>query len=248
MMSKLNEDQRREFVHNYHLGSLLDIKLRSSGPPSLLKWLYDHIDPQTMILKVGPGKEIKLTKEVVQYILGVPSKGQSLVDNASYTAKVNEAKRLRNELKVANAKDFTVQVCMERIEKGGIDDLTKRCFFLVLFNRLFFSTPSWAINNSEIGKTMNMSNFDDIDWCHMIYLDLCQAVTLWHQKIDEDQTAYTIWGCSTVILVRIKIIFYALGTNTMNMHSYATLYSTFLRVLCTIPEAIHVWTLLHALS
>lgn len=176
-MSKLNEDQRREFVHNYHLGSLLDIKLRSSGPP-LLKWLYDHIDPQTMILKVGPGKEIKLTKEVVQYILGVPSKGQSLVDNASYTAKVNEAKRLRSELKVANAKDFTVQVCMERIEKGGIDDLTKRCFFLVLFNRLFFSTPSWAINNSEIGKTMNMSNFDDIDWCHMIYLDLCQVVTL----------------------------------------------------------------------
>lgn len=48
---------------------------------------------------------------------------------------------------------------------------------------------------------MNMSNFDDIDWCHMIYLDLCQAVTLWHQKIDEDQTAYTIWGCSTVILL-----------------------------------------------
>jgi hypothetical protein len=117
-MSKLNEDQRREFVHNYHLGSLLDIKLRSSGPPSLLKWLYDHIDPQTMILKVGLGKEIKLTEEVVQYIFGVPSKGQSLVDNASYTAKVNEAKRLRNELKVTNAKDFTVQVCMERIGKG----------------------------------------------------------------------------------------------------------------------------------
>jgi hypothetical protein len=65
---------------------------------------------------------------------------------------------------------------MERVAKGGIDDLTKWCFFLVLFNRLFFSTPSLAINNSEIGETMDMSNFDDIDWCHMIYLDLCQRL------------------------------------------------------------------------
>ncbi|XP_066354770.1 uncharacterized protein [Miscanthus floridulus] len=46
-----------------------------------------------------------------------------------------------------------------------------------------------------------MWNFDDIDWCHMIYLDLYHAVKLWHDKIDEEQTAYTIWGCSTVILI-----------------------------------------------
>jgi len=61
-----------------------------------------------MILRVGPGKKIKITKEVVQFILGVSSKGQSLLDNASYTPKVNEAKRLREDLNVANPKDFTV--------------------------------------------------------------------------------------------------------------------------------------------
>jgi len=61
-----------------------------------------------MILRVGPGKKIKITKEVVQFILGVSSKGQSLLDNASYTAKVNEAKRLCEDLNVANPKDFTV--------------------------------------------------------------------------------------------------------------------------------------------
>ena len=49
-----------------------------------------------------------IMKHKVQFILGVSSKGQSLLDNASYTAKVNEAKRLREDLNVANPKDFTV--------------------------------------------------------------------------------------------------------------------------------------------
>lgn len=78
MMATLNEDQRRVFVDDYRLSSLFGIQLVSSGPPSLLKWLYYHIDPAMMILRVGPGKELKITKEVVQYILGLPSKGQSL--------------------------------------------------------------------------------------------------------------------------------------------------------------------------
>ena len=95
---------------------------------------------------------------------------------------------------------------MNRIQQGGTDDLTKRCFFLVLFNRLFFSTASWQINNAEIGKTMDMSNFDDIIWCHMIYQHLVYAVKMWHEKIDEEQTTYTIWGCSTVILVRTDLM------------------------------------------
>jgi len=206
MMKILSEEQRRVFVRGYNLSSLLDIKLTSSGPPSLLKWLYDHIDPNTMALRVGPGKELKITKEVVHYVLGVSSKGQSISDNASYTARVNEAKKLRNELNVTNAKDFTVKVCTNRIQQGGTDDLTKRCFFLVLFNRLFFSIASWQINNAEIGKTMDMSNFDNIDWCHMIYQHLVYVVKMWHEKTDEEQTAYTIWGCSTVILVRTDLM------------------------------------------
>jgi len=78
MMTILSEEQRRVFVRDYNLSSLLDIKLTSSSPPSLLKWLYDHIDPNTMALRVGPGKELKITKEVVHYVLGVPSKGQSI--------------------------------------------------------------------------------------------------------------------------------------------------------------------------
>ena len=39
MMSKLTEEQKCVFVHDYHLSNLLDIKLTSSGPPSLIKRL-----------------------------------------------------------------------------------------------------------------------------------------------------------------------------------------------------------------
>lgn len=201
MVHLLKEPQKDAFLHANRLSNLLDIKLRGSGPPSLLTWLYDKIDPETMILKVGPGKEIKLTKELVHTIIGVPNEGGSVADNASYNARVQEAKALRADLGVPAGADFKIDYCLARIRRGGTDDLTKRCFFLVLFNRLFFSTASNNINNSDIGKTMDMRNFDDIDWCHAIYQHLCMWVKLYHDKIDQPQAAYTLGGCSTVLLV-----------------------------------------------
>ena len=83
-----------------------------------------------MILTVGPGKELKITKEVVRHILGLASKGQSQ-SHIDWIGKVNEANRLRRELGVNSAKELTVQFCLERIKMGGTDNLTKCCFYMV---------------------------------------------------------------------------------------------------------------------
>jgi hypothetical protein len=76
LLGILNEDQKREFVHAAGFQSLLEINLNKDIPPSFLQFLYCKIDPQTMILKVGPRKEIKFTKEVVCHMIDLPSSGE----------------------------------------------------------------------------------------------------------------------------------------------------------------------------
>jgi hypothetical protein len=75
LLKSLTDDQEREFVRATGFESLLEINLEKDIPPSFLQFLYCKIDPQTMILKVGPRKEIKFTKEVVCQMTNLPSNG-----------------------------------------------------------------------------------------------------------------------------------------------------------------------------
>jgi hypothetical protein len=150
LLGILNEDQKQEFVHAAGFQNLLEINLNKDIPPSFLQFLYYKIDPQTMILKVGPRKEIKFTKEVVRHMIDLPSSGEPQSNDMDWARRAREAKELRAALGVQNAVDLNVTRCMQCVRGGGTDDLTKRCFFLVLFNRFLFPSGSWHMCNSDI--------------------------------------------------------------------------------------------------
>lgn len=95
-----------------------------------------------MILKVGPRKEIKFTKEVVRHMLDLPSNGELQLNDMDWARRAREAKELRAALGVQNAVDLYVTRCIEHVRGGGPDDLTKRCFFLLLFNMFLFPSGS----------------------------------------------------------------------------------------------------------
>jgi hypothetical protein len=40
-----------------------------------------------------------------------------------------------------------------------------------------FSICSWGITNNEVLMTSNMARMADIDWCQLVYTDLCDAAT-----------------------------------------------------------------------
>jgi hypothetical protein len=42
---------------------------------SHLQWLMDKLDHKDMTIRPGPGKELKITKDIVHLILGVPNHG-----------------------------------------------------------------------------------------------------------------------------------------------------------------------------
>jgi hypothetical protein len=71
-------------------------------------------------------------------ILGVPNQG------GGKPLGINEAvaaSNLRAELGLAKD-EFNVTLLKDHLRKGEDDDLTIRCFFLILFNRLLFPTTS----------------------------------------------------------------------------------------------------------
>lgn len=141
---------------------------------------------------------MKITKEIVRLILGLPSAGGGKLFMDWY-GEVDAAGRLRKQLKIS--KDvFDITTLQEIIITGHDDDLTIRCFFLILFNRLLFPTSSWSISNNEVLMTEDMDRFPDIDWCQLVFNDLCEAAAKWHKRNTNHVTA-TIYRCSIVIVV-----------------------------------------------
>jgi hypothetical protein len=53
-----------------------------------------------------------------------------------------------------------------------------------------------------------MARMADIDWCQLVYTDLCDAATRWHKRNKTNITA-TIYGCSLIVLVSNSFIYCA---------------------------------------
>jgi hypothetical protein len=96
--------------------------------------------------------------------------------------------------------EFVVASLQDRLRKGDDDDLSIRCFFLILFNRLMFPTSSWGISNHEVLLTEEMDRYHETDWYHLILNDLCEAAHKRHTR-STTSVSMTIYGCSIVILV-----------------------------------------------
>jgi hypothetical protein len=58
------------------------------------------------------------------------------------------ASNLRSELGLAKD-EFNVTLLQDHLRKCDDDDLTIKCFFLILFNRLLFPTASWGIQTMK---------------------------------------------------------------------------------------------------
>jgi hypothetical protein len=193
---KILNERQRQAVARKGFSNILDMTLDALGSRSHLCWLMDKLDQKDMTIRPGQGKELKITKEIVHLILGLPNAG------GGKPLRIDEAvagDNLRVELGLSKD-EFVVASLQDRLRKGDDDDLSIRCFFLIWFNRLLFPTSSWGISNHEVLLTEEMDRFHETDWCHLIFNDLCEAAQKWHTRSTTNVSA-TIYGCSVVILV-----------------------------------------------
>jgi hypothetical protein len=156
------------------------------------------LDPHDMTIRPGAGKELKITKDTVHLILGLPCAGGGR-EFTDWYGEVDAAAKLRRDLNVGK-EEFDVVKLQDKIVLGNDDELSIRCFFLILFNRLLFPSASWGITNNEVLMTSNMARMADIDWCQLVYTDLCDAAARWHKRNKTNITT-TIYGCSLIVLV-----------------------------------------------
>jgi hypothetical protein len=133
--------------------------LDALGSRSHLWWLMDKLDHKDMTIRPGQGKELKITKETVHLILGLPNAGGGKPLGIDEAVAGNN---LRAELGLSKD-EFVVASLQDSLRKGDEDDLSIRCFFLILFNRLLFPTSSWDICNHEVLLTKEMDRFHETD-------------------------------------------------------------------------------------
>jgi hypothetical protein len=157
----------------------------------------DKLDHKDMTIRPGPEKELKIKKDNVHLILGVPNHGGGKplgIDEAV------AASNLRSELGLAKD-EFNVTLLQDRLRKGDDDDLTIRCFFLILFNRLLFPTASWGITNHEVllKKCTVSTRPIGASLYSMTYVK-------WHTR-STTNVSTTIYRCSIVVLVSIDFVF-----------------------------------------
>ena len=117
--------------------------------------------------------------------------------------EIDAASKLRRDLNICK-EEFDVVKLQVKLVIGNDDELSIRCFFLILFNRLLFPYASWGITNNEVLMTTNMDRLADIDWCQLVYTDLCDAASRWHKRNITNITA-TVYGCSLIILISYSL-------------------------------------------
>jgi hypothetical protein len=199
--------QRAE-VNNYGFAALLDMVLDAVEGRGLLRWLLDHTSPDDMTIRAGPGKELKITKEVVKAILGIPSSGGS-IPSFEWKQRVQVAANFRASIGLGKDDLITIQDLRERVAAGGVDQQTMRCFFLIVMNRLLFPSSSWNITNMDIEMTEQMDRMAQIDWCQLVFNHLCDSVQKWHQQ-SPNAASRTVYGCCVVILVCSPSVIYSI--------------------------------------
>jgi hypothetical protein len=141
-------DRQRDAVARLGFSSIFDLRTDALESRSLIRWLMHKLDPHDMTIHPGAGKELKITKETVCLILGLPCAGGGR-EFTDWYGEVDAAAKLRRDLKVGK-EEFDVVKLQDKIVLGNDDELSIRCFFLILFNRLLFPSASWGITNNEV--------------------------------------------------------------------------------------------------
>ncbi|XP_002455807.2 uncharacterized protein LOC8078188 [Sorghum bicolor] len=196
---------------------LLRMKIDAVENKNLIIWLLDHTDPDQMLIKLGAGKVLPITPQIISMVLGLPIGGQNL-KQYSWKEGIIFRQQLISDLNQSLTEDCDIHISnlQQEILKGNVNPLMKRCFLMILCNRLLLPSSSNTIGSNDIKRTMDYQLFGVVDWSQAVFNDLQIAVRTWHDR-DKKQLTQNIYGCAIFLLVRffsfitIFIIFFQLS-------------------------------------
>ncbi|XP_066389768.1 uncharacterized protein [Miscanthus floridulus] len=182
-------------------GHLLRMKIDALENKNLLTWLLDHTDPDRMLIRIGAGKVLPITPQIISMVLGLPIRSQTF-KQYSWKEGIIFRQQLISDLNQSLTEDCDIHISnlQQEILKGNVNPLMKRCFFMILCNRFLLPSSSNTIGSVDIKRTMDHQLFGVVDWSQAVFNDLQIAVRSWHDR-DKNQLTQNIYGCAIFLLV-----------------------------------------------
>ncbi|XP_044360860.1 uncharacterized protein [Triticum aestivum] len=204
----LTEDQYAN-VKATPFGEILNLKADALESRNLPVFLMNKTDKDTLIINVGTQGGLKITPHAVHCVMGTPLGGRD-PSVCSVTQK-NELLRLKNELSVPVDQNITYKTLCDYIKLKRPDDLSTRCFILIIFNWLLFPSTRTYISGREAAWTADIANIGAIDWSKAVVDYMRDSVATWHSK-KNNNGVLSISGC-----VLFLIIYYLDNLLSVNM-------------------------------
>jgi len=187
-------------------GGLLGISAERIGSRELLKFLFDRLDPNSMVIELGKNRGIHVTPFAVKQVLGIPDSGEDLPLQTN-----NHASKALSKLKIMLDLEESQDLHASHLQKilkddlelcsNLIDDETAiRFFFIIASNKLLFPSTDNNIRCKDIYLTRDLSRLSDMNWCKAVVDDLRHAAQAYHIDKTKKGTP-SLPGCAILLII-----------------------------------------------
>lgn len=206
--------QRKKITY-MGFGGLLCISADRLESRELLKFLFDRLDPKTMVIHVSKDKAIHVTPFAIKQVLGVPDGGEVLqlhtnmqASKACVVFKNSVGLQESQELHTIYLQNLVVN---DRALGSDLidDDMAIRFFFVISCNKLLFPSNDNNVRCKDVYLTRDLSRLSRLNWCKAVVDDLRDAALSW--QVDKEKKSLS--GCSILLIVSIH--FQALRTSNI---------------------------------
>nr|TKW10860.1 hypothetical protein SEVIR_6G195700v2 [Setaria viridis] len=197
--------QQRRRIKAMGFGGLLYVSAERLESRELLKFLFDRLDPKTMVINVTKDKGIHVTPFVVKLVLDLPEGSEDIDLHAHIQAsKVLSAfKTLLGLEESHNLHASHLQNTLKddrELGSGTITDhMAIRFFFIIACNKLMFPSTDNNIRCKDVYMTRDLSCLLALNWCKAVVDDFREAALTWQ----ADKAKKSFSGCA-----RLPIILY----------------------------------------
>lgn len=177
--------EQQMVVEQMGFGKLLTMRLEGVAG-KIGYYVVDNFDEKKMEINLENGEKIKITKDVVHEMLGIPKGKQDL-----YALPTQEKLCKENEKwKGKHPKNITPADCVKRIAESKETGWGFKLDFLILFTTTMGECFKSGICKLDILQYLNKeTDLSNIDWCGFVLNILKSSKNGWKR---DDKTSYYI--------------------------------------------------------